>query len=325
MPRPTYTLIQMPESKWDVPRTEEGLQQVLRQIEECRANGDEVDLGYGLLALSHLVAWVRSDTDASPFERAHELNHQALEVFQRVHHPKGQLRALLGATSLADPATHAEMLAEAEKIAETTGDEDDLASVLSAKARRLALTDRNSAAELHREVLDTYRRTGNLRGQARSLFALAITEESPPERKRDMALEAAQIYRDFDDPDEASRCMTVAFMNAQGITPIGELEGMAKQGLDDAQKGESRSQEGHWYSKLALIAIANGKEEEAEKYRRWAKDIEDSDGLTPLERWESDVEMTKAMISMAQVQGSPETVKAFREELKRLKANKPTL
>lgn len=313
----------MSESKWDVPRTEAGLLQVLRQIEECRATGDEVDLGYGLLALAYLVAWVRSDTDASPFERAHELNLQALGVFRRVHHPKGHLRALLAATALADPATHAEMLTEAERIAQTTGDEDDIASVLSATARRLALTDRTSAAELHREVLATFRRTSNLRGQARSLFALAITEESPPDRKRDMALEAAQIYRDLNDPDEASRCTTIAFMNAEEITPIGELEGMAKQGLDDAQKGECRGQEGHWYSKLTLIAIANGKVEEAEKYRRWAKDIEDSDGLTPNERWESDVEMTKAMISMARVQGSRETVKAFRVELNRLKASKP--
>ena len=48
------------EISWNVPRTEDGLQQVLNQLAECRAVGDLEQIGNGLLELSYkaqLTAW----------------------------------------------------------------------------------------------------------------------------------------------------------------------------------------------------------------------------------------------------------------------------
>jgi tetratricopeptide (TPR) repeat protein len=307
---------------WDMPRTEEGLQEALRQLETCRAAGDDIEVGKGLLALSYLVKWVRSDTLESPFVRSHELAIEALEAFRRADNVAGQVRALIAATAMTDPQTRESLLAEAEELARRTGDDNDPARVLAARARSLALTDRKRAAEMHRQTLEIFRRTGNERGQAQALFSLAIGEGTS-EEKRDFALEASRLHREQGNPEEAARCAMIAFMNAEEIQPLCDLEALARQGLNDAQSAGDRGQEGHFYSKLALIAADQGRYEEAEKHRRWASELQEADGLTPLERWENEVGMTKTLIAMAKEQGNPSAIAMFKEELKRLKAEKP--
>lgn len=311
----------MIENKWDVSRTEEGLQRVLHQIEECRASGDEVDLGNGLLALSYLVKWVRSDTDAAPFPRSHQLSLEALEVFRRGGHLNGQVRALVNASAMSGPFGSSDLLDEAESLANQSGDEGAIASVLAARARIVALTDPDKANELHLKVLEAYRKSGNRAGQARTLFSLAITDGSSA-NKRDRALEAAQIYRDLGDSEEASRCMSIAFMNAEELMPLSELEDMANQGLNDAQKTPSPSLEATWYTMLARVAVAKGQPDEANKFLRWAKQIDQADGLTDRERWENEVESLKSFINLAKAQGNRELAKGFQDQLKELRANK---
>ena len=282
-----------------------------------------VETGNGLLALSFLVKWVRSDTVQPPFVRSHELAMQALDVFRQAGHEKGQVRALVTASAMVAPSTRENMLSEAEALADSLGEENLVAMVLAAKARGLAMSDRARATELHRRVLEIYRRTGNQRGQAQSLFSLAIGEGDSA-KKRDYAMEAARLYRALGDAGEASRCVSIALMNAEEIQPLTDLEGLVREGLEDALKAANRSQERHFYDKLALIALSKGNVEEADKYRRWSKDLEAADGLTPRERWENDVEMTKTMISMAKTQGNKDATKVFQDELKRLKASKPS-
>ena len=312
----------MSEIDWDVPRTQEGLQLVLRRLEECHTAGDLVGLGNGLLTLGLLVLWVRFDTALPAFVRSQDLALQALEAFRKADNKEGQVRALVRASSTADPLTREKMLSEAENLAEGLGD-DYIAMVLAARARALALSDRARAAELQRSVLEIYRRTGNQKGLARCLFSLSIGE-GPSDERRDFALEAASLYRALGDSAEASRCITLAMKSAEKIQPLVDLEPLARQGLQDALNAGSRSQEQSFYRKLALIAAAKGQIEEAETYRRWAADLEDSDGLTPRERWKKEVDMTKMMIAMMKAQGQKEAAKTFQEELKRLKASKPT-
>lgn len=305
-----------------MPQTEEGLQQVLRQLGERRAAGDLIEVGNGLLALAFLVKWVRSDTAQPPFVRSHELALEALEVFRRAGDRKGQARALVAASPMAGPEARASMLSEAQSLAADVGDENDVAMTLAAQARALAMSDREGAAALHRRVLDIYRRTGNQRGQAQALFSLAITLRSL-EEKRDLALEGARLFRAVGDPSEASRCVSLALMHAKKIEPLANLGGLAQEGLKDALDGGNRSLEHLFYEQLAHIAVAKGQIDEAEKYRRWAADLQDADGLTPRERWEYEVETTKEMIATAKAMGHKDAAKAFQEELKRLKAAKP--
>jgi len=312
----------MAQADWNVPRTEEGLQQVLRRLEECRANGDQVEVGNGLLKLSYLVKWVRSDTAASPCARAHELALQALEVFRGAGDREGLVRALVAASAMADFRERERLLSEAEALAEGIGDENSVAMVLAAKARALGLSDRGQATELHRRALAIFKRTENQRGQAQCLFSLSIREGTSYE-KYDFAIEGARLYAGLGDHAEASRCIMMALVNAEEIRPLSELGDLAQEGLQYALNAGDRTQEGSFYRKLALIADANEQQEEADKYRRWATDIEESDGRTPHERWEDNLDMAKMMIAMAKTQGHKDAAKAFREELKRLKASEP--
>lgn len=312
----------MGQTDWNVPRTEEGLQQVLHGLERCRAASNLVEVGNGLLALSFLVKWVRSDTSQPPFVRSHELALEALEAFRQARDVKGQVRALVAATAMTDPGTRESLLSEAASLAEEIGDEDCVAMVLAAKARGLALADREQASELQRRVLEIYRRTGNERGIAQCLFSLSIGSGTSAE-KRDCAVEAARLYREMREPAEAARCVMIAMMNAEEIEPLGELESLAREGLQDALDAGDRGDEGHFYGKLAVVVAAKGQFEEAAKYQRWAADLRDADGLTPLERWKGEVEMAKMMIGMAKTQGHKDAAKLFQDELKSLKASKP--
>lgn len=313
----------MAEADWDAPRTEEGLQQVLSKLAACRAAGDLEETGYGLLELSYLVKWVRSDTGQPPFFRSHELALEALAIFRRAGHEIGQVRSLVAASALADARRREQMLLEGEALAQKIGDENLVAMVLSARARAIALSDPARAVELHLRVLETYRRAGNLRGQANCLVSLAITSAEGPAMKRDFATEAAQLYRDAGDPKEASRCVAVALWNAEEIQPLSELEDLARQGLEDALDAGDRLQEGHFYSKLAPISVAKGQIEEADKFRQWASDLQDADGMTPLDRWEDNVATTRLMAEIAKSQGNTKAAKMFLDELKRLKGSKP--
>lgn len=312
----------MSEDKWNLPQTEEGLQQALRQIQDSRASGDDADLGFGLLALAHLVKWVRSDTNAGPFERSHELSLEALDVFRRAKHIRGQIKALISASAMAPPFGKNQFLDEAETLAQELGDERIHASLMTARARKLGLTDRAAAADLQRSALLVFRKLGDKVQQAHSLFSLAILDGSAKE-KLEMALEAAEIHRELNDHSFASRCMFIAIMNAEELTPIVELEDMAKQGLDDAQRAMNHSQEGMWYGKLAHIAVAKGQMDEVTKYQRWAAELLESDGLAPLERWENDLENLKSFVALAKSQGNLELEQGLKVQLKELRANKP--
>lgn len=307
---------------WNTPRTEEGLQRVLRQLEACQAGDDKIELGNGLLALAFLVKWVRSDTAQSPFVRSHELSLEAVEAFRQAGDERGQVRALVSASAMADPKTKEEMLGEAERLADSVSEEYYVALVLITRARSSALSDEERSSGLFWKALEIYRRTDNRHGQAQCLFSLSLGVGTSAE-KRDYALEAARLNRELGNFDEASRCVSIALMNAEEIAPLVDLEDLVQEGLQDALNAGDRSQEGYLYGKLAMIEAARGHEEEADKYRRWAAEIEDADGLTPLERWKNNIEMTKMMIAMAKTQGHQEAAKGFREELKRLKLDKP--
>lgn len=312
----------MGQALWEVPRTEEGLQQVLDRLEECRATNDDIEIGNGLLKLSYLVKWVRSDTAKPPFERAHELALQALEAFRRAKNIEGEIRALVAATAMADLASRQSMLTEAERLAETVEDENYKAMVLAAKARSIGLRDEKQKSELSQRALEMFKRTGNERGQAQCLFTLSIGSGTSAE-KRDYAIEAASIYRKLNEPKEAGRCMTIAFMNAEGIQSLADLQPLAELGLQDALAAGDLMQEGRFCGKLARIFEARGLYEEAARYSQRAAGLENADGMTPLERWESNVETTEMMVSMARTRGNQKAAKAFREELKRLRATKP--
>ncbi len=267
------------------------------------------------------MRWVRSDTALPPFARARERALEALEAFRGAGHKKGQVRSLVAASAMADPRSRQEMLSEAETLAAELGEEDNFAMVLARRA--WAMPDRVRADELHRRALAIYQKTGNEPGQARCLFSLAIGE-GPPEERRDFAIEAARIYRAIGDPAEAARSMTLAILAAESIQPITDLEDLAQQGLRNAQDAGNRAQELHFAEKLELIALVKGEHKDIEKYRRWAIEVQDADGLTPRERWERNCDTIKVMIAMAKTQGQIDAAKMFQDELTRLKASKPS-
>ena len=123
----------MEQFDWQVPNTEEGLVQVLQQIEKCRQAENMQELGRSLLALSHLVKWVRSDNQTPSFLRSQELAVEAAAVFRSVQDNKGLVKALVAASAGVNPKTSAEYLSESEKLAEEISDPEYRAMVLGAR------------------------------------------------------------------------------------------------------------------------------------------------------------------------------------------------
>lgn len=295
---------------------------MLSLLDAARASGDLAKEGHALLELAFMVKWVRSDNHESPFERSHRLALEALEVFRRAEDVSGQISALLLAHPFERPEQVAEMLAEAERLANALGSELDIARVLAARARKLALTDRDRASVLMHEALALFRKLGNAGGMANCLFSLSITDGTALEKKG-YALEAARLYREAGNRDDACKAVQIAVMNAQELGEITALEAEIREGLQDAQAVGDRPSEGRFYSYLAEIAEAKGNAEEAAKYLRWKRDLAESDDLSPLERWKEDVTMTKLMIAMAKRMGAKDTVRGFEDELRRLMRAKP--
>jgi hypothetical protein len=312
----------MGKSDWTVPKTEDGLQEVLRRIESSRQAGDDVETGLGLLSLSHLVKWVRSDTDANPMERSRELALEALELFRRIHHKAGQIRALVAALPFSSPLEREEMLEQADALAEGVDDKNCLAMVLAARSRMIALSDFPRAVVLQRQALEIYRALGNLQGQARCLFSLSIYVDVA-EEKRDAALESARLSRQLGDPADASRAVTIALMSATSLQPLESMEPIVRQGLQDAIAAQDSGQQAWFYSKLAQIATIQNDPERATFFQALSAKHSNPDGMTPLEKWQFDVGMLTALLEMTTRQESPKAQEMFRTSLEQLKANKP--
>lgn len=309
---------------WKVAQDEDGLNQVCEQLTHCRAEHNDLELGRGLLALSFLVKWVRSDTETPPFVRSRELALEALDVFRRIGAQEEILHAALASLPFSPPAQTEQLLAEAQEIAEKLPDETFRGLVWAAKARTIALRDPDEAEDLNDRAIAIFRRTGNKANLAQSLFSRSIAGESDA-NKRDAAIEAAQLYRKLGDFSQACRCTQMAILNSALSHSLLDIEPLIRQGLEDAYATGEHRNEGYYYGKLAEIAESKGDTEEAAKYRRWRQDIEESDGRTPLERWQDQFDCVELMLMKARIDGDKDTAKQLRKQLKDLKATKPAV
>jgi hypothetical protein len=306
---------------WDVPKSEKGLETVLKQIEECRTQGDEREVANGLLALAYLVKWVRSHTNLPPFQRSAELAMEALQIFQKIGDRRGEARALRAAAPFQPWDLAQKMLATAYRIFEEEGDTTQLAWVLFAQSNQAALGgEAVCGKELKDQALELFHGSGALDGQAACLFSKACDFTStPPAEGRALALEAARLYRQVGAYDDAAKAVSVALTHEEEGSEIHDREEIIHQGLADAQQAGDRAMEGSFYKRLAQVAAAKGQAAEAEKYIRWSRELQDADGLTPKERRKEEIESTKTMIKMAKSMGHKEAVESFQQSLKDLK------
>ena len=299
---------------WNVPSTEEGLQLVLSRLAEFHAAGEDREVGWGHLALAHLVKWVRSDNHQPPFERSHDLALQALEIFRAVGDRKGQGRALRAAAPFTDRETSDRMLAEADKIAVELGDQQEIAASLAAQGRAMGLRDRSKAAELAKQALAIYEVLGDVEGQAGCLFSLTIYLKDD-RASFDTAMKGAELYRMAGNSKMAARCCAVAHMYGDSVE-ASEMEVVLLRGLADAQAAQATSLEQTLYAQLAKTSAKKGDAEAALRYQRWHDDLESADGLTPRQRAREHREMTKLLVAMAKKAGHNEAARMFEDELK---------
>lgn len=301
--------------------TEEDLQVVLQERELCLAQGDELGYANCLLTLSHVVKWVRSDNGETPFGRGHTLALEALSIMRRLQDSKGTIRALVQAAPMSSPTESQAMLEEALSIARALGDAREIARVLNRLAAKVGLSDRPLAIKLNREALEIFEQIDHVLGQATCLFGLAIQEKDDLV-KFDCASRCAELYRSANRSSDAARATSMALMYWPDGGDLAEKRALAERGLKDAQDSGNTSLEGNYYGRLAEISAEQGNYEESDQFRRWEKEIEESDGLTVQERQRNELEFTEAMATIAKAQGHKEAAAMFKDRAKELKNSK---
>ncbi len=234
------------------PRPKRGCRKVLAQIEDCRRTGDNLELGKGLLRLSYLVKWVRSDTNESPFFRSHALSTEALAIFRELGEKQLMCRALRAASALTDPQTGTAMLDEAELLATELGDAEELATVWNTRAAKAGMADPNRAIELSRKALAAFERLGDKHGAAWCLFSLAIQLRDKMEVV-EVAFRATALYRELGDPKQAYKTATLVGLYSKD-SDLPQYKTFFEDAVKDAQAGLSPVSEAGFYTKLAIIA-----------------------------------------------------------------------
>jgi hypothetical protein len=201
------------------------------------------------------------------------------------------------------------MLEEAGRIAAKLDDPFEIAWSMHARAKALALSDREQASALNLRALEALQGLGNERAQAQVLFSLSVGHGTDDE-KRAYALEAARLQRSLGDHRSAGRSMMIASLNGEGLPPA-EQERVLLDGLADAQTCGDHSTECTCYFRLARVAALAGDQAAAEKYRRWANEMQSADGMTPRERAKQRREFAREMTVLAKVFGSKALAAAF--------------
>jgi tetratricopeptide (TPR) repeat protein len=301
--------------------TEEDFQAVLAERELFLSQGDELGYANCLLTLSHVVKWVRSDNGEMPFMRARTLALEALPIMRRLADGKGTIWALLQAVPFSPPVEIQAMFEEAMSIAREMGDERERARVLNRMAANLGLSDKEKALALQLQSLEIYERLGNVGGQATCLFSLAVLEKDDG-IAYEYAKRSAELSRSSGSFDEAARATSLALMYWPDGGDLSEKRALAENGLKDAQEAGKRSLEGGYYRHLAEISAQQGNFDEAEQFRRWEKDIEEADGLTPDERKQNELDFTKQMAKLAKSMGNKGAASMFGSRARELKKSK---
>lgn len=303
----------------DFPQTEEGLQSALVALAAARENGDPVAEGWLLLDLAQLVKWVRSDNDESPFERAHTLACEAVAVFRSNGDNRGLTRALCSASPFASPKDRKSMLAEAERLARELDDRGEVARVISTQSRILAMSDRAKAVELTQEALAIYRDLDDAGGMGGCLFSLSIQLEDSSD-KRGCAVGAYECYSRVGKWDDAARVLSVAKWNCATDQERLDLEPMLRTALENVTKDSCR-----WSCarELAEIEAIKGNTEGVAHYQAIVEEADAMECRTPLEKWETDLTFTQMLIQTCKRTGNKEALQLFKDELLKLRKQKP--
>ncbi|RYG46029.1 hypothetical protein EON79_11180 [bacterium] len=308
----------MSDGPWDLPLTEEGLQTLLGRLEESHVAGDEAAVAWGMLALAKMVKWVRSDTVESPFVRAAHLSEGASEIFRRLGDERGLLAALRASTTFVSPDTTEARLNEAMEIAERLGDRREIARTLAAQGRALTPGDPKKKIDTTRRALAEFEALDDKAGQAQCLFTLSIRLETN-EEKHAMAREAAELFREIGDRNQASKSVTLAVMYGESFLDFPTLEPLIRQGLADAEAAGDLTGQAMFHGHLAKVAAAKGDAAEVTRCLARQKELDQSDSLTPRERRQGEIEMMKTIVTMAKASGDKESIAGFQSELRRLR------
>lgn len=93
--------------------------------------------------------------------------------------------------------------------------------------------------------------------------------------------------------------------------------------LHRAQSEGDHTREQICYGVLSQIAEAEGEKDTAAKYMRWHDEIEASQWNPKLEKWQSDVDITKMLIDSCEQREDMTRAAAFRKQLRELGRSKP--
>jgi hypothetical protein len=187
----------MSSEPWDVPRTEEGRDQLIQLINKYQRSGQLRELGCSLSRLAHIVKHVGAPDDLPAFPASAAVGAEAVQVLRQVGDKRELALALVHAAVPMCDVEHAALLNEALALSREIKDKEVEGWVLFRMTRANGVPGHTI-----KEALACFEEAGCNRGIATCLTSLGF---EPATRDPELLQRAIALYEDEGMAEDAER------------------------------------------------------------------------------------------------------------------------
>jgi hypothetical protein len=261
---------------WDVLPTPEGRDAVRERIKQFQAEGNRLEVGRGLTALSRLVVEVGSWDGRPPLPLAAALANEAIVVLRETGDRESLAAAVKASTvPFVTPGANPAKLTEAVRLPEEGKDPQTEAWTLYRMSKRAGAQDLRAARALRGKAHAIFEQTGDPTGQAWCLIAEASDlHHKDPRRSAEMFSRASDLFLEAGDKPSGARALMMGEVFGRPQLDYDERKQFLEDALRIYEEVGDAAGKGPVYRALAWLADEFGKKEEAFACREMEQDLD---------------------------------------------------